>query len=179
MLLVGRQKAFLFTDGRYTLQAKEEVTNTETHITDKPLLLLNDILEQLRVKRLGVEAQHLTVALYEKIKKALLNTAHVIASQNLVEHLRLTKDSGEIAKTKQAIQIAATACEKIQKHIKSCISEKQLAAKLEYALKEQGSENIPFETIVASGTRSAIPHGIASDKLLANGDLVVFDFYIY
>ena len=175
-LLVTRQKAYLFTDGRYGIQAEAEVQDAQVQVTDKPLQTLGQLLEQFRIKRLGIEARHLTVADYNSLKKALLNTAHVIASHDLVENLRQVKEAQEIKNIKKAVKIAAQAFADIQECIAPGISEKELAGKLECALRERGSEKSPFEIIVASGRRSAMPHAVSSEKRLAEGELVIFDF---
>jgi len=184
MLLVSRQGAVLFTDGRYSLQAKAEVNGvdpcsepgTRVRISNKPLPILKRLLGRLKISRLGIEAQHLTVAAYNKLQKLLAGTAQVIVSQDLVEKLRLVKDAAELEYIKQAAQIAGAAFASIRGDIQPGVSEKELAGKLECALKAKGSDNIPFEIIVASGCRSAMPHGIASDKQLAERELVVIDF---
>lgn len=176
LMLASREETFFFTDARYTLQAKEEIKGARIKITNKPLVNLKQLIKKYNLTRLGFEADQLKVTSYNKLRSSLPGNTQLIATQNLVEKLRLVKDTEEIECIKRAVQIAVKAFNSIGKYIQPGISEKKLSAKLECELKLKGSEKTPFEIIVASGYRAAMPHGVASDKKLADGDLVVIDF---
>lgn len=93
-----------------------------------------------------------------------------------VETFRMIKDEEELLTIRQAAQIADHAFSEILKTIQPGLRENEVALKLEWLMREQGASSSSFDIIVASGKRSALPHGIASDKVLEAGDLVTLDF---
>jgi len=100
----------------------------------------------------------------------------VIPSNSLVEKLRMVKDAGEVECIKKAARIASDAFRKIKPRIKAGAGERELALRLEEALRKEGSEGLPFDIIVASGENSAMPHAQPTAKSLKPGDLVTFDW---
>ena len=99
-----------------------------------------------------------------------------IPAEELVMRLRLTKDQGELDALRRAASIVDVALQQALPHFRVGISETELAAELEYQMRKLGSEGTPFGTIVGSGPRGALPHGMPSDRKVQNGDLVVFDY---
>ena len=95
----------------------------------------------------------------------------------LVECLRLVKDAGEEQEAMRAAgRIADQTFQHILRYIKPGVRENELAAEMEHFMRRQGADGPSFETIVASGWRSALPHGVASSKRVEKGDMIVFDF---
>jgi Xaa-Pro aminopeptidase len=177
MLLVNDRQVFLLTDSRYTIQAQQEAPDTRLELGGNLLEQLEQLLRNLKLSRLGFEADHLTYNNYDKISHICRQKGlELVASQKLVADLRLIKEPEEINHIKQAVAIAETAFPKIIKQVKPGIQEKELALELEFATKHLGSGKPPFDIIVASGTRSAMPHGVASDKAISPGELIIFDF---
>lgn len=176
VLLITGESAYLITDFRYTEQATAQaplfqVLKPETN----NLALLSQLLDEAQVKRLGFEGNYLTVDEHNAYRDAL-GQRELISVTGLVEGLRLIKDEHEQGLMRQAAAIADQAWEQLIPMIKAGVAERDLALELEYRMKRLGAEGLAFDIIVASGARSALPHGRASEKLIASGDLVTFDF---
>ena len=177
LLIVLKNSAYFFTDSRYTIQAGKQVKGARVEtVPSEPISSLNGY-KWLHKKnlRLGFDGEHLSVAkqklLKEKVPEVLLTPGEA-----LFEDLGWVKDSAEIASIRKAVKIADVAFGRILQLIEPGIRERELAAELEYQMAMQGSEKPAFESIVASGYRSALPHGIASSKKVEKGDFVTFDF---
>ena len=176
--LVTPGNAIFITDFRYTEQAREQAKNYEIieHKGNLPDELAKQI-KRLGVQRLGFEQEHVTYAAYALYKKKL--AIDFVPTANLIEKLRLVKDESEIQVLKEAAKIADDAFQHILAHIKPGVSERAVANELEFFMRNQGADSSSFDMIVASGTRSALPHGVASDKIIEKGDMVTLDFGAY
>jgi Xaa-Pro aminopeptidase len=175
LLILPRQTLFL-TDSRYTLQAKRQVQGAKIVLQTRPLLV--DTLEWLKkvsLKRIGFEASQVTFAQHQWLMKQLPKSKWV-PMPALVESQRLVKDAQEREALRRAGRVADRTFHHILPMIRPGVSERDLAAEMEHYMRRQGADGPSFETIVASGWRSALPHGIASAKLLEKSDFVVFDF---
>jgi Xaa-Pro aminopeptidase len=178
-LLISETAAYLLTDGRYTEQAKNQATQFEViSRSERVLETVADLLQQERVSTLGFESDHLTVAEYQQLKTAIapVATKHV---RQLVEELRMIKDEQEIECIKRAIRVVDEVFVELLAEIAPGMTEHHVATRMEYLMREKGASGSSFDTIVASGVRSALPHGVASEKMLANGELVTLDFGCY
>jgi len=176
-LFVTMKSATLITDFRYTEQAKKEVKGSKVMISTKDVIsTLEDIKEaQAKNLRVAIEGNRLTVAQKDLLQKTMPK-AILIDTTNMIEGMTAIKDAVEIENIKTAVGIGDVAFERILKILKPGITEKEVAAELEYQMKMLGADKEAFDTIVASGHRSAMPHGVASNKKLAKGDFVTFDF---
>jgi Xaa-Pro aminopeptidase len=125
--------------------------------------------------RIGVEAAFLTLKNLNKLKD-LLPQSNFISTENIVESFTMIKDNDEISKIKKAVRIAEKAFGDIIKKIKPGMKEKDIALDLEYKMRAFGADGPAFDTIVASGQRSSMPHGRASEKKLRKGEFVTIDF---
>lgn len=177
LLVVGLKSADFFTDTRYTIQAKRQVKGARVHLALKGLMvglgeLKNYQAENLRV---GFCGDHTTISQLNGLKRQLPK-ALLIESNNLFEDLGWVKSRDEIASIKKAVEISDIAFERILNLVAPGIRENELAAELEYQMSMLGSERPAFESIVASGERSAMPHGVASKRKLKKGDFITFDF---
>ena len=171
-LLVGKNFRKLITDGRYTQQAKQESKNFQ--IVEHTEGLYKKLVEELKgCKKIGVEGSVMTVAQRDYLAKEL---AGVEFKSVELDTLRQVKDAAEINCIKKACAIADNAFRKILDFIKPEVSEVEVAAELEYLMRKFGSERAAFTTIVASGWRGSLPHGIATDKKICAGELVTIDF---
>ncbi len=174
VLVVSPTIRKLFVDFRYVEQARQTAPEYETvKCQSNPLDAAVEYLQQQNLDRIGFEAEDLTVADFRRITSVVAEHRWI---PSVLDSLRVVKSAEEIAKIQTAAQILDQAFAKILPQIRPGIAENSLAAILEYEMRQLGSERTGFATIVASGPRSALPHGVAGDRLLATGDLVVFDF---
>ncbi|RSL30975.1 aminopeptidase P family protein [Salibacterium salarium] len=177
-VIVTPNNAFFITDFRYIEQAKEQCGHFEVlEQTSSVLKTLQKKSEELGWKSLAFEKDHLTYASFEQLKAH--TEAELIPVTGLVENIRLYKNDEELATIQQAVDIADRAFKHITSYIKPGIKEIDVSNELEFFMREQGAVSSSFDIIVASGTRSALPHGVASDKEIQNGDLVTLDFGAY
>jgi len=176
MVLLLPPKAYFFTDFRYKVQAQKEVKNCAIVIAEQALTAELPKIPKLNRKiRIGVEAEFVTLTLQEKLKD-LLPRATFKPTEKLVESLSITKDADEIKKIKKAVKIAEKAFNETLHLLKPGVKERDIALELEYNMRSLGAGASAFDIIVASGQRSSMPHGIASDKKLRKGDFVTVDF---
>ncbi|RXI46005.1 Xaa-Pro dipeptidase [Clostridium tetani] len=173
--LITKKEAIFITDSRYVSQAKTEVENFEImeYKIDIHEFVAN-LAEKLCVKMLGFEEDIITYGEYEKYRKKFKGELKPL--NGIVEELRSIKDEFEIKCIKEAASIADKAFENILKIIKPKITEKDIALELEYFMKKMGASDLSFDTIVASGKRSSLPHGRASSKVIEEGEFVTLDF---
>jgi Xaa-Pro aminopeptidase len=182
-LLVGEGKSVFFTDGRYKEQARTEVQGSRVLIGRKPpLIAAGEWLKVNRKKRalkqLGIEGQHLSVAEHSQLKKILRSNVRLCEAPALVEQARMVKDAEEIRRLCAAVQVGSSLFDVAAKVIKPGVKETEVAAEIEYAARRAGAEAMSFETIIASGPRSAFPHGRASTAEIPPNGFVVCDFGI-
>lgn len=177
-LLVKRDETVLLTDGRYTTQAQEQAPHCRVVTAQGLAPGLRELLEQTGVKQLGFEKDFVT---YEQftIFSELLSGVELVPTSGLVEGLRIVKDEGELAILRKAANIADAAFAHILGFMKPGMSELEVSLELETFMRKQGAKSSSFEIIVASGHRSALPHGKASEKVLEHGDFVTLDFGAY
>ena len=174
VLVVSPTTRKLFVDFRYVEQARQTAPEFETvKCKANPLDAAVEYLREQDFAQIGFEAEDLTVADFRRITSMVAENHWIPA---ILDSLRAVKSVDELAKIETAARILDQAFAKILPQIRPGIAEHSLAALLEYEMRQLGSERTGFATIVASGPRSALPHGVAADRLLATGDLVVFDF---
>ena len=173
-LFIGKNFRKLITDGRYVEQAAAQAKNFT--LVEQTEGLYKKIVEEIKIsgyKKIGVEGLVMTVAQHSYLKKEL---ADVEFKSVELDTLRQVKDAAEIENIRTACKIADDAFKKILSVIKPGVREVEVAAQLEYFMRRLGSESAAFTTIVASGWRSSLPHGTATDKKISAGELVTMDF---
>ncbi len=177
LVLVTDKNAWFFTDFRYAEQAKKEVKRAKIVTAERDIWknLPNIDAAKARRIKIGFQSAYVSHAQYGQLRH-LLPTALLAGTTEIMEKLTAVKDADEIAAIKKAAQISDLGFEKILEHIRPGVREFEVAAELEYIMRQAGSEKAAFETIVASGARAALPHGIASGKKIAKGDFVTLDF---
>ncbi len=179
-LMLAGGKSVLFTDGRYTAQAKTEAMGTRVVIANKPAVTAAcEWMVEAGVKRSGFDAIHTTVAALESMRKAVpakLRRSLFVAVEPLVEGLRQVKDEDEIAKVRAAAKLGCQLFDGMLEYLRPGLTEMEVAATLEHRARLAGAEAMSFETIVASGERSALPHGRASSQKLPKRGFVTLDF---
>ncbi|MFO8068434.1 MAG: Xaa-Pro peptidase family protein [Alkalibacterium sp.] len=176
--VVTQDKAYFVTDFRYTEQAAEQAVGFEIikntgSIYDE----VKTIVEKENIEVLSFEKDFVTYSTFEKISDLL--DCELKPSSGLLESLREIKDEKEIETIQQAIKITEHAFEEILGFIKPGVTEIEVANKLDFMMREQGATGVSFDTIVASGKRSAMPHGVASEKQIEQGDMITMDFGCY
>lgn len=175
--LITRKEAFLLTDFRYGGQAKAQVDHYETIIYQSSRFMIQslvDHIQKLDIQRLGFESDDVSFNFYTQLK--ILDSVELVPTTKIVEKLRMIKSEEEVSNIRRAAEISDAAFIYIQEVIRPGVSEKKIAVELDYFMKEQGAENGAFAYIVASGARGALPHGIASDKTINDGDLITLDY---
>ncbi|MBR6710921.1 MAG: aminopeptidase P family protein [Selenomonadaceae bacterium] len=174
VLLIGREKALLVTDSRYTEQAAQQAPRYEiVEQKDGLWQQASECMKQLGAKVVGFESNDMVYRDYERLSKLL---EHAELKPCVLDHLRQIKDEEEIACIRKACEIADRAFADILKYIRPGISELAVAAHMENCMRELGSEGPSFTTIVASGLRGSMPHGIATEKLIVSGEFVTMDY---
>lgn len=176
--LVTKESSFLVVDFRYTLQAREQVfSGIEVIEFEKDVSeTLNELCIRNGVKNLGIEGEDVTFSGYQNLQEKL-NTVNTFKDcQDLLNRVRMIKDEDEITIIQRAVDIADKAFEEILPYLKPGIKEYEVALEMEYKMKKMGASGVSFETIIASGPRSALPHGVAGMRALQKGDAVVMDF---
>jgi len=174
-LLIFAERSILFTDPRYQIQAAQETT-CRVRIAKGPLVV--DVLAALSkagVKRIGYEPARMTCDMFESIKSRLPMRASLEPVAGWIEELRMVKSAAELALIRRSVDTNSRAFEQTLKRVKAGMRECDLAAELEYRMRRLGAEKASFETIVAAGMRSALPHAQPSAARLTSGDLVVVD----
>jgi len=179
VVVISGDKAVFITDFRYTEQAAKEVEGFEIVQHTGPIIeeVANQV-EKLGIKRLGFEQDSLTYQLFSSYKEALKSSEFIPVS-GAVEKLRLIKSPAEIKILKEAAEIADAAYKHILTYIKPGLKEIDVANELEFFMRKNGAVSSSFDIIVASGYRSALPHGVASEKEIEKGDFVTLDFGAY
>ncbi len=175
-LVITDDKAFLLTDFRYVEQAGKQAPEYEiVKYQGNVLAAVNELIVSNSIKRLAFEENFMTFDSYREFDEKL-EISEFLPLEGAVEALRIVKDAWEIETIKKAVSVADGAFSHVLNHIKPGVAEVEIAAEIEYFMKKQGARGPSFETIVASGERAAMPHGVASERKLQMGDAITLDF---
>lgn len=177
-LLIHNSKKYLLVDSRYFEQA-----NKITHKTSVVLVSNNyegalvDLLKSIKVKEITVAKNGLYLSDYENIVLAMANASIKISVNKAnIDNIRITKEKEEIKIIRDNLNRAEKAMTKTLAFIKENISERELAAELEYQMRKEGGDKTAFDTILLFGERTSLPHGMPSDRKLKLGDNILMDF---
>ncbi|MEH7354147.1 Xaa-Pro peptidase family protein [Neobacillus drentensis] len=178
VVLISHDKALFITDFRYIEQASSqcqgfEIVKFSSSIPEEVARLA----KELGIQKLGFEEDYLTYSSFKIYEKEI--EAELVPISGVVEKLRLIKTDAEINILKVAADIADAAFKYILDFIRPGKTELEVSNELEFFMRRAGATSSSFNTIVASGYRSALPHGVASDKKIEAGDLVTLDFGAY
>jgi Xaa-Pro aminopeptidase len=175
-LVVSEDATTLLTDGRFTVQAKEETRGVRIELQQGELYMAaGAFLRKKGYGRIGYDANQLTVSQWNTLRKALGNRARGVEATGLVARLRMRKDTQELAVMRKAAILAGDVLEGVLKLVRPGVRERELSAEIEYQMKKRGASGASFETIVASGRRGALPHARPTAKKLRKNELVVLD----
>lgn len=175
VLLLTRDGALFGTDGRYTTQAADECPDLPTYIDRDTASAVTAEAARNGLATLAVEAEHVSLAAYQDLEEAA-GTTTLAPTRGLVEQLRRTKDDEEIGLLREACRISDAALADLLLEIRPGLTEQHVARRLESLMLDHGADAPSFETIVASGPNSAIPHHSPTDREIAAGDLLKIDF---
>jgi len=174
-LLIDEETAYLLTDFRYTEQASRECPGYKIiEVKNSYLESLSEAAAENGVTVMGFEGGHLTYKQYAAMK-AKLPGLNLKPTEGLVEQLRLCKDDEEIKYITAAVRLTDEALAEILPAVRPGVSEREISLRLEYIMRSRGADGAAFKFIVASGPRSALPHGVASKKIIREGELVTID----
>ena len=177
VLFIGKG-AYFITDFRYVEQAKEQTEGYEiVEISSNFEQGLNELLQKDGVKMLGFESRAISHEQFLRYVEVL--EVELQRTTDLIEGLRVIKEQEEIEKIRKAVEITDAAFAHILDFIKPGVTEREIALELEFYQKRMGGEKNAFDFIVASGQRSALPHGVASEKVIEKGDFVTLDFGVF
>jgi Xaa-Pro aminopeptidase len=179
LLLVRPDRALFVSDGRYRDQAAEQIEGAGVDV-DIEILNLGQkdviVTGAEGVDRLGLEADHVTWAQQRKYADEWFPETALVATEGLVDRLRLVKDEGEVARIQAACAIADEALASIVATLVEGPTEEEFALELDTRIRQLGAEGNSFETIIASGPNAAKPHAEPGPRRVQEGDLVVCDF---
>jgi len=181
LLLVEEAGSVFFTDVRYDTQAHEEVKAAKVVIARKALFTgLGEFLGSRRKRArgwaIGIEAEHFTIAEKKRLTQVRPSGITLKDAASIVERARMVKDADELTRIRAAVTLGAKLFDRALEVLRPGIKETEVAGEMEYAARQGGAQEMSFPTIVASGARSALPHGRASDRPVAPGGFVVCDF---
>lgn len=178
-LLITPQDTALVTDFRYIEQGKRQAPDCEIfQITGSVADWFPKLIANYNIRTLGFEAGNITFSLYQQLTDALAkgqSSVKLIATERLVEPLRAIKEPQEIALISQAVAISDRAFEYVADRIRPGMTEKDVAWEIEKFMRENGSQALPFDIIVAAGPNAALPHARPSERVIAPGEPVVID----
>ncbi|MBI4811405.1 MAG: aminopeptidase P family protein [Ignavibacteriales bacterium] len=174
--IVTQNNAYLLTDGRYATQVRKETSGWKIFITP------NDLFEEIKKQRLlhtgmkvGFDGNTLIFGQFQQLKN-LFSHVKFLPKVDVINKIAAVKDQSEISKIQKAIEITDKVFTEILSYLKPGVREIDIAAEISYRHLKHGAEGDGFPAIVASGERSALPHGRASQKKLKSGELVTLDF---
>lgn len=175
-LVANKEKAVFITDFRYVEQAKEQCKDCEIVKHESSLYdTVKQVTSDLGIKKMGIEDSFMTVNVYEALK-ANIEDIELVSLKDSIESLRIIKDKEEIQYIAKAAEIGDKVFEHLLGYIKAGMTEKEVELEMDSAIKKFGGEAMSFTPIVASGVRSSLPHGSATEKVINNGEFLTLDF---
>lgn len=177
IIVVAQKECRYFTDSRYIESAENLVAGTEITMTTPAVggkALTVKAIEELCIQKLGFEDGYMTVSDFNMYNKDF--PCEMVPAQKLLSGLRAAKDEEEIALMKKAQEITDRAFSEIIKFIRPGMTEREIAAKLQYDMLRFGAEKMSFDPIVVSGPNGSLPHGIPGDRKVGQGDFLTMDF---
>ena len=176
LLLLTPDSQTLFTDPRYTIQASQECTSKVRIVAKGPLeLAAVEMIRRAKLKRIGFESTRMIYEAYQRLKQALPLAASLKPVGPVIEKLRMIKSPDEIARIRRSVLTNSEAFESTVRSIRPGVSEMAIAAELDFKMRRLGAEKAAFETIVAAGARTALPHAQPSQQKATVNELLLID----
>ena len=179
-LLISYERAVLVTDSRYTEQATNQAAEFQVHQVRTGWGWLMEQLKESGIKRLGFESQNMTVSSYNNLIEALkeeseLSGVSLIPVTELADEQRMVKDASELALLQRAIDASDAAMGLVGPSITEGMTEREVAWRMEVAMRDAGADTISFDTIVAAGPNGAMAHHQPTDRVIRRGEPIVID----
>jgi Xaa-Pro aminopeptidase len=178
-LIISSRTAYLAVDFRYLEQARRESPEFEVVLVKGDIVeWMPKFLSELGGKKVGFEADHTSFGTHQKLLETINDKRlhfELIPAVGLVELIRMVKEPEELELITQAVQLADAAYDQAKSILRAGITEKELSWALEKFLREKGSQAVPFDIIVASGTNAALPHAKPTEKVLLKNEPIVID----
>ncbi|MEA4115218.1 aminopeptidase P family protein [Mycoplasma sp. 744] len=171
-IIIEKDKAYLFVDSRYIEYAKKYAKNVEVVLLENSLTL-KDFFENKKYKKIALEKDYLVYQEYEYLKN-IINPNEIVFIYG--QDLRIIKSKEEIEIMQKTIDISLKSYEELLKWVKPGMTEKEVAARLNYLMKLNGADKESFDEIVATSKNSAEPHHHPTDDILIEGELLKIDF---
>lgn len=173
-LLITQDKSLLITDFRYIQQANDQAQDFEVINQEGPMLgKINELIKEDQYKNVGVETHLITYNEYQALNTDAVELSSI---EGVIETIRMIKDEFEIKQIQKAADIVDETYEHILKWVKPGMTENEVNNEMEMFMRRKGATCSSFDTIVASGYRGALPHGVASNKVIEEGDMITLDF---
>ena len=177
-VVVTREHAYLITDSRYVEAAEQAVTERTKVIlfgqNRRLVPCIQEILQSEKIEKLGAEEEKLSYQEYLRYEKSL--DLHLIPAQEIFQDLRASKSEDELEYMRAAQRISERALEDVLGLIRPGITEREIAAELNYRMMRYGAEGNSFDTISITGKKTSMPHGVPGDEVVRDGDFVTMDF---
>ena len=175
--VVSKNGCRYFTDSRYIESAQNSIKDFEVLLTDRSMpfnTLINNAIAEFGITKLGYEEDYLTVKEFLDYEKNL--QAELVPMNKAIHSFRAVKEVWELDIMRKAQEITDNAFTQVLPKIKAGLTEKQLQAELIYCLYANGADGLSFDPIVVSGPNTSMPHGVAGDRVIKEGDFVTMDF---
>jgi Xaa-Pro aminopeptidase len=174
-LVVSPSTTILITDPRYTLQAAREVP-FPARIAKGPIAApIGDLVRRKKWKRLGFERNRIGFEAWDALRLLVSDSCELVPVNGLVEEMRMSKSPDEIACIRQSVETNSRAFRRAMKGFRPGMRESELAAEIDYQSRRAGAEAPAFETIVASGPRSALPHARPTSAKIGETGILLID----
>ena len=174
--IITQKESFFLTDSRYWTQAEEEVKGPQIIHYKKKMEGIASLFVDLKLRNIGFESAFLPFSAHQFLRERLFHETKFIPLEDEIKNIRTLKDTQELALLRTAIEIASNAFLNILELLKEGVPEREVALEMEFFMKRNGADAIGFDIIIASGKRSALPHGKASGKQIEKGDFILIDF---
>ncbi|AEH51631.1 M24 family metallopeptidase [Pseudothermotoga thermarum] len=174
-LVIAKEKQYIITDSRYFEQAKSQTSFELVEFRGPDFIgTIASVVRQFNPRKIGLEFQRISHATFLKISEKI--ESEFVPIDQILSEMRMIKDEEEIANIKKAVEISEKALQKTLEIVKEGVSEKDIAAELEYNMKKLGADGTAFETIVLTGPRTSLPHGRPTTRKLGKNEPILFDF---
>jgi Xaa-Pro aminopeptidase len=175
LLLLTQREAHFFTDPRYGLEASQQIT-CKVHVAKGPLIeAAAKVIKRKRLKKIGFETAWMKYEDFVKLDKAMPLGSRLLPIGRVLEELRMVKSPSEITLIRKSVLVNSEAYTRTIRRVRAGVREQDVAAELEFQMRMLGAEKAAFETIVAIGERSALPHGRPGTRRLEQNELLLID----
>jgi Xaa-Pro aminopeptidase len=175
LLLITPAESHFFTDPRYQLEASKNIS-CKVHVAKGPLILAaSAILKRKKLKKIGFESAWVQYEAYARLKDALALGFALHPVGRVIEEQRMVKSAAEIERIRTSVRVNSEAYSRTMRNIRPGLRERDIAAELEFQMRRLGAEKAAFETIVAAGAHSALPHAQPGAHRIAQSELLLID----